>query len=182
LFAKLLTAKVAAIAAVIVLGAATAVAATTGSLPTVAHHGNSHATQHSDATETESAGGATAGTNAAGPAAATNEGNGPSEHALFGLCTAQAASDGHPAISSTVASADCSNPPPHPGNKGGVSAQHSQAPATNGPTSATQGSSADHRQDGGSHGPAATSTGETESEQHSTGPDDNANDHARNHG
>ncbi|MHB8466633.1 MAG: hypothetical protein ACYDH6_07570 [Acidimicrobiales bacterium] len=121
MLSKLLTAKVAALAAVTVLGAGTAAAAT-GSLPGAAqstastmlgdvgisvpgpnaHSAGRAATRGTsdpkDATDAKGAGDVdeTTTTVAGGSTTTTTEeGNGPNAHADFGLCTAEAASDGH---------------------------------------------------------------------------------------
>jgi hypothetical protein len=179
--AKVLSAKAAAVAAVVLLSASGAAAAT-GSLPDSAQQvasdalakvhisvpaPNSHAGDH-PGSRGKSADHAntthTTGSNTTGPNA----------HADFGQCTAQAASAGHPNSNSPVVSAtDCANVT-HPGNgagsddgnkpddPGSQGRDHKPSTTPAGPPSSTPGSDHAHattpNQGDASHGAAHDGT------------------------
>lgn len=141
---KVLTAKAAAVAGALLL-TTTGAAAATGSLPGAAQTAasdalakvgitvpgpNSHAGTHAG-THPDSQG--HHGANDSTTVTTIPETNGPNEHAHFGQCNAQAASDGHPNPHSAVAGAtDCTNVT-HPGNGNGTS--QSSKPDTHGDSS-----------------------------------------------
>jgi hypothetical protein len=157
---KVLSAKAAALAGVVML-TATGAAAATGSLPGAAQQvasdalakvgisvpgPNSHAGEHPDSR------GSSAVHTSNGKSDDTTHTTGPNAHAQFGQCTAQAASAGHPNDNSAVSGAtDCTNVT-HPGNPSddhgqstgdhGASGDHTSTPA--GPPTSTPASDHAH--------------------------------------
>lgn len=157
---KILTAKAAAVAGALLL-TTTGAAAATGSLPGAAQQvasdalakvgisvpgHDSHAGDHPDS---RGASGDHANTGANDDHATNGQGDdhtgttGPNEHAQFGQCNAQAASDGHPNEHSAVANATGCTDVTHPGN-GNANGSHVGTEPETGDTNHGSSQSTDH--------------------------------------
>lgn len=185
---KIVTAKTAAVAGVLML-TATGAAAATGSLPGAAQQfasdalskvgisvpgPNSHAGEHPDSH------GKSADHTNNGQSDDHTQTTGPNAHAQFGQCNAQAASAGHPNEHSAVANATGCTDVTHPGNANGAHdggtkpESNGNGGTNNGGTN--NGANGNHGSQSTDHGPPSSSPGHNGTPQ---GQGSGATDHGK---